>query len=123
MTRWLPALLLLACTDATPPAPSPPTTPAPPPLAELAAGWERTPAPEPSPAAKGLYRRTIALAQSGDAAGVTALVRQIREKYADTRFAARLEPGAASIAATLAAAATVFAAVVATRYSPPPSPR
>lgn len=122
MTRLLPALLLLACTDAAPPPAAPPAPPAPPPLTDLAAGWERPPSPEPSPAAKGLYRRAIALAQAGDAAAVTPLVRQIREAFPDTRFAARLEPGGASAAATLAAAATVFAAVVAAGYRPP-SPR
>ena len=104
-------LVLMACTEA--PTPPPPRPPAPPPMTALAEGWVRPASVEPSPAAKGLYRRAIALAQRGDAAGATALIRQIRERYPDSRFAARLEPGGASVAATLAAVATVVATVVA----------
>lgn len=116
--RWTVALLLVACTEATPPPQPPVSKPAPPALTALADGWHREAEPEPSPAAKGLYRRALTLAQRGDRPGATTLARQIRAQHPESRYAARLEPGGASAAATVAAAAAILATVLAKAAAP-----
>ena len=109
MIRLLLALSLVACTDDPGRVVTPPPAPTPPPPA---AGWVRDLRPEPSPEARGLYRRAVRLATRGDHAGVAALAKQSRTRYPGSRYAARLEPGA-SAAATVAALAALTAAFVA----------
>ncbi len=80
------------------------TAPTPPAAEKAAQGWGRAVPDEPSPAAKGLYRRAVDLQTAGNLDGARALLDEVAREYGDTRFGARLTlrgPSTASTAAVI----------------------